>query len=146
MNSEFQQLWRKIGSYGIMILSTCAENRVTSRAMSVVVIDGKFYCQTDERYLKCKQIKANPNVALSVNNFSIEGRCHIMGKPFENDFFINAMKEHYPDAVSRWSELPAEVLLEITPRLVSAWIYEENKPYIERWDFENQRYTKEEQK
>ena len=47
MNSEFQQLWRKIGSHGIMVLSSCAENRVTSRAMSVVVIDGKFYCQTD---------------------------------------------------------------------------------------------------
>ena len=44
--AEFQRLWNKIGSSGIMILSTCADIRVTSRAMSVVVIDGKFYCQT----------------------------------------------------------------------------------------------------
>ncbi len=145
MNSEFQQLWRKIGSYGIMILSTCAENRVTSRAMSVVVVDGKFYCQTDERYLKCQQIKTNPNVALCVNNFSVEGECRIIGKPFENDFFINAMNEHFPDAVSRWSELPTECVLEIMPKLVSAWIYENNIPYIERWDFENKCHTKEEQ-
>lgn len=33
--AEFQRLWNKIGSSGIMILSTCADNRVTSRAMSV---------------------------------------------------------------------------------------------------------------
>ena len=143
MNSEFQQLRRKIGSHGIMVLSSCAENRVTSRAMSVVVIDGKFYCQTDRRYLKCRQIMANPNVSLCVNNFSIEGECRIIGKPSENAFFIAKMKEHFPDAVSQWSELPTECVLEITPKLVSAWIYEDNKPYIERWNFENSSYVKE---
>lgn len=143
MNSEFQQLWRKIGSHGIMVLSSCAENRVTSRAMSVVVIDGKFYCQTDRRYLKCRQIMANPNVSLCVNNFSIEGECRIIGKPSENAFFIAKMKEHFPDAVSQWSELPTECVPEITPKLVSAWIYEDNKPYIERWNFENSSYVKE---
>lgn len=145
MNSEFQQLWRKIGSHGIMVLSSCAENRVTSRAMSVVVVDGKFYCQTDRRYLKCRQIMANPNVSLCVNNFSIEGECRIMGKPLENEFFINAMQEHFPDAVSRWSEFSTECVLEIMPKLVSAWIYEDNKPYIERWNFENSSYIKERQ-
>ena len=143
MNSEFQQLWRKIGSHGIMVLSSCAENRVTSRAMSVVVIDGKFYCQTDRRYLKCRQIMANPNVSLCVNNFSIEGECRIIGKPSENAFFIAKMKEHFPDAVSQWSELPTECVLEITPKLVSAWIYEDNKPYIERWNFESSSYVTE---
>ena len=143
MNSEFQQLRRKIGSHGIMVLSSCAENRVTSRAMSVVVIDGKFYCQTDQRYLKFRQIMANPNVSLCVNNFSIEGECRIIGKPSENAFFIAKMKEHFPDAVSQWSELPTECVLEITPKLVSAWIYEDNKPYIERWNFENSSYVKE---
>lgn len=66
---QFDGLWNKIGSHGIMVLSTCADNRVTSRAMSVVVFDGRFYCQTDERYLKCSQIKINPNVSLCMNNF-----------------------------------------------------------------------------
>jgi len=144
-NSKFQQLWNKLGSHSIVILSTCADNRVTSRAMSVVVVDGKFYCQTDERYLKCQQIKANPNVSLCVNNFSIEGKCRIIGKPHENEFFIDKMKEHFPDAVSRWSSMPAECVLEITPKLVSAWIYEDNKPYIECWDFESHTYRRDEQ-
>ena len=140
---NFRSLWKAIGTHGIMILSTSAHDRVTSRAMSVVVIDGKFYCQTDERYLKCRQIKANPNVSLCVNNYSIEGECHIIGRPSENTFFIDKMKEHFPDAVSRWSETPTECVLEITPRLISSWIYEDNKPFIERWDFDNNSYAKE---
>lgn len=140
---EFERLWSKIGSNAVMVLSTCADNRVTSRAMSVVVIDGKFYCQTDERYPKCAQIKANPSVCLCVNNFSIEGSCSFVGKPSDNSVFIDAMKKYYPDAVSRWSGLPTECVLEIKPRLISSWIYEENKPYIERWDFERRGYVKE---
>lgn len=140
---DFRRLWNAVGTHGIMILSTCADERVTSRAMSVVVIDGKFYCQTDERYLKCRQITANPNVSLCVKNYSIEGECHIIGRPSENIFFIEKMREHFPDAVSRWSEIPTECVLEITPRLVSSWIYEDNKPFIERWDFDNNSYAKE---
>jgi hypothetical protein len=68
-----------------------------------------------------------------------------MGKPLENEFFINAMQEHFSDAVSLWSELPTECVLEIMPKRVSAWIYEDNKPYIERWNFENSSYIKERQ-
>lgn len=142
-HTEFQHLWSEIGSSDIMVLSTCADNRVTSRPMSVVVIDGKFCCQTDRRYLKCSQIKANPNVALCVNNFSIEGQCHVIGRPLENSFFVEKMKECFPDAVSRWSELPTECVLEITPKLISAWSYDKNKPFIERWDFESISYVKE---
>ncbi|WP_459811340.1 pyridoxamine 5'-phosphate oxidase family protein [Hominimerdicola sp. 21CYCFAH17_S] len=106
-------LWNKLGSHGVMVLAACAENSVTSRAISVVVIDGKLYCQTDERYLKCQQIKANPNISLCVNNFSLEGNCRIIGKPYDNEFFITAMKRYFPDAVLRWSKLPMNVCLKL---------------------------------
>ena len=144
-NVFLSSLWKKIGTQNIMVLSTCAEDRVTSRAMSVVVINGKFYCQTDERYLKCRQIKVNHNVSLCVNNFSIEGKCRIIGKPSENNFFIDKMNECFPDAVSRWSDLPTECVLEIDPILITSWIYENNIPYIEKWDFKNKIYAKEKQ-
>lgn len=140
--AQFLRLWNMLGDHGIMVLSTCADDRVTSRSMSVVVIDGRFYCQTDERYLKCVQIKANPNVSLCVNNFSVEGECRLIGKPFENGFFIDRMNVHFPDAVARWSRIETECVLEITPKLISSWIYEDNVPYIERWDFEHISYEK----
>lgn len=41
--NEFDRLWNDIDDSRIMILSTCADNRVTSRSMSVVIYDGKFY-------------------------------------------------------------------------------------------------------
>ena len=77
------KLWKKIGTHGIMALATCAGGRITSRQMSVIVHGGKFYCQTDERYLKYQQITQNPNVALCYNNFSIEGACRAIGHPFD---------------------------------------------------------------
>jgi len=85
MDTEFSQklpaLWKKIGSHGVMVLSTCSENRVTSRPVSAVVLNGKFYCQTDENYLKFRQLSKNENAAFSVKNFSIEGKCRNIGRP-----------------------------------------------------------------
>lgn len=136
-------MWEQIGSHGVMVLSSCCGGRVTSRPMSVVVIDGKFYCQTDESYLKFKQLMENENAALCVKNFSVEGKCRCIGKPFDNDFFIAAMRKYFESAAERWSSIPSERVLEITPALVYSWIYENDKPYMEYWDFENRTYRKE---
>lgn len=142
-SSALPVLWKGIGTHGVMTLSTCSENRVTSRPMSVVVIDGKFYCQTDSNYLKCRQVLLNQNVALCHKNFSIEGACRIIGKPMEHDFFIKAMKKHYRPAVERYSQLSSECVMEITPTLIYSWNYALAKPYMEYWDFENMAYRKE---
>lgn len=143
--AHLQALWKKIGTHGIMTLSTCAENRVTSRPMSVVVIDGKFYFQTDETYLKYKQLCANPNAALCFKNFSIEGICRVIGKPLDdgNSFFAQAYKKHFRNSFNNYSALPTECVLEVTPTLIYAWEYELLKPYMEYWDFENSEYRKE---
>lgn len=139
------KLWKKIGTHGVMTLSTCAANRVTSRKMSVVVINGKFYCQTSENYLKYKQILQNPNVALCVDNFSIEGVCRDVGKPLdeENSIAAKSIKKHFFLAYKHYSHLAEERLLEITPMLIYSWSYDGTKPYMEFWDFEAGSYRKE---
>lgn len=146
-DTEFSQklpaLWKKIGTHGVMVLSTCAENRVTARPVSVVVIDGKFYCQTDENYLKFRQLAENENASLSVKNFSIEGKCHSIGKPDDNGFFVKALKKHFLPAYMTYSKLDTERVLEFTPTLIYSWSYELAKPYMEYWDFENLSYKKE---
>ena len=143
--NDFEKLWQDIGTHGVMVLSTCADNRVTSRSMSVTVIGGRFYCQTNKDYLKCRQIAQNPNVALCFGRFTIEGVCRDIGKPCDNEFFVKALGKAYPDAVSRWSSLPQECVLEITPTLIQSWIYENDIPYIETWDFSESTYAKEKQ-
>lgn len=147
MNTVFSEtlpeLWKKIGSHGVMFLATCSEGRVTSRPVSVVVIDGKFYFQTDESYLKYRQLAENENAALCVKNFSAEGKCRSIGRPFDNDFFISAMKKHFLPAYLRYSKLDCERVLEFVPTLIYSWSYELAKPYMEYWDFENSSYRKE---
>lgn len=139
------RLWKKIGNHGVMVLSTCSENRVTSRPISVVVIDGRFYCQTGADYLKYQQLLQNPKAALCVKNFSIEGTCRDLGKPLDsaNSAFANAYKKHFLLAYKSYSHIESERLLEITPTLIYSWSYELTKPYMEYWDFENRAYRKE---
>lgn len=145
-DEKLPNLWKKIGTHGIMTLSTCSENRVTSRPMSVVVIDGKFYCQTDQTYLKYKQILENQNVAVCHKNFSIEGVCQCIGKPLEskNDFFIRAFKKYFYGSYKAYSDLHNELLLKIIPTLIYSWNYKLTKPYMEYFDFVNSIYRREE--
>ncbi|MBQ8968028.1 pyridoxamine 5'-phosphate oxidase family protein [Ruminococcus sp.] len=145
MTDEFARLWKEIGTHGVMVLSTCDDSLVTSRSMSVVVTDGKFYCQTNRNYLKCRQIEKNPNVSLCFGHFSIEGKCRILGRPYDVPLFMEALDSAYPDAVRRWSALPEECVLEISPGAIRAWIYENDIPYIESWDIFNKTYKKEKQ-
>jgi len=142
------KLWKKFGTHNIMVLATGSDNRISSRQMSVIVHDGKFYCQTDDTYLKYKQITENPNVALSYKNFSIEGTCHIIGHPLanENSFFADRFKKHFPHSYKAYTALPTERLLEITPTVIYSWEYKLLVPYMEYFDFENQTYRIEKMK
>lgn len=128
-----------------MILAACTENRVTIRPMSVVVQDGKFYCQTDETFLKYKQVMENPRVALCYKNYSIEGMCKCIGKPLdkENTFFAQVFKKYFYGSYKAYSAIATERLLEITPTFAYVWKYEMAKPYMEYWDFLNGEYWKE---
>ena len=125
-----------------MTLATCANNRVTSRPMSVIIYEEKFYCQTDESFLKYEQIAINPNVALCYKNYSIEGKCRSIGSPIDenNSFFIERFKKHFETSCKAYSSLPTEKLLEIKPNLIYSWQYELLEPFIEYFDFENQIY------
>ncbi len=143
--SDFERLWEEIGESGVMVLSTCADNKVTSRSMSVAVINGRFYCQTDRNSRKCRQIAKNPNVSLCFEKFTAEGLCREIGKPRDNPNFIRAMETAFPDAVKRWSDHSEECVLEISPIIIRSWIYENNVPYIEAWDISRNTYEKERQ-
>jgi len=110
--------------------------------MSVVISNNKFYCQTDETFLKYKQILINANVALCLNNYSIEGKCRIIGNPLDqsNAFFIELYKKHFYGSYEAYSAIQTEKLLEITPTLIYSWEYKLNKPFMEYYDFETQTY------
>lgn len=144
-NEKLQSLYKRLGTHSIMVLSTEGEGRISSRQMSVVICKGKFYFQTDKSYLKCRQLSVNPRAALSVNNYSIEGKCKFIGRPLdkENSFFISLFKKYFYISYKAYSHLPNEVLIEFSPNLVYSWNYEFTKPYMEYWDLCSGNYRKE---
>lgn len=110
--------------------------------VSVVLINNYFYFQTDRKLKKYNQIHINKNVALCIDNISIEGICSEVGLPIDNDEFCKLYKEFYPNAYEKYSKLDDEVLFVVQPTLIQKWIYDNNKPFIETWDFETEIYEK----
>lgn len=115
-----------------LILATCADNRVTTRTMSHVNDGLDVYFQTGEHYLKTQQIRANPNVALSVGTYDIEGRAEIIGHPMDesNRFILEMLKDKHPNAVERWSSLQNQVVIKVKLTQARQWRYVDEKPYI----------------
>ena len=133
---KLSELFRTIGKVRKMVLSTSFDNRVTSRMMSFVIFDNKFYCQTDKTFLKYQQIKLNPKVALCIDNIQIEGIAKNIGKPLENKKFINLFKQYYKTSYEIYSFLENEILLEIEPTSIGVWIYKDFIPVREFYNLE----------
>jgi general stress protein 26 len=138
------QLYEKLGQSQIMCLATSSEDRVTARSMSVIVLDQKFYFQTDRQFLKYNQIIKNPKVALCFNNIQIEGICKEVGHPLsnENSDFTNRYKECFQGSYEKYSHIGSEVVLEVQPKLISLWCYDNGQPYQEFFDVENETYSR----
>ena len=123
-----------------MVLSTSENNRVSSRMMSVVQIDGVFYLQTDITVHKYHQIVSNPNVALCIDNIQIEGVCEEIGHPLQFPPFCDVFQECFKGSYDAYSSLENERLFSIKPMYIERWIYEDGIPYIETFDVETQEY------
>lgn len=115
----------------IMVLATSANNRVTARPMSCVNIDLDIYFQTDDRFLKFQQIKENPNVAFSASNLQIEGVATIGKHPFDhsNKEFLGLFQKFHSGSFKIYSHLKHNLVIKISPTLITLWKYENKQPY-----------------
>ena len=122
-----------------MVLSTSLHDEVTSRMMSFIIQDEKFYFQTDKRFRKHSQLKGNSRVSLCRDNMAVEGICSEIGKP--SDFPVQRVSDfhHLPDRLAGMKE---ERLFVVTPMRLEKWIYEDKQPYMEILDFQFQTYEK----
>lgn len=123
-----------------MVLSTSENNKVSSRMMSVVQIDGVFYFQTDITFNKYHQIVSNPNVALCIDNIQIEGICEEMGHPLQFSSFCNVFQECFKGSYDAYSSLKNERLFSIKPTYIERWVYENGAPYIETFDIKTKEH------
>ena len=140
---KLSELFRTIGKTRKVVLSTSCDNRVTSRMMSFVIFDNKFYCQTDKTFLKYQQIKTNPNVALCIDNIQVEGIAKNIGKPLENKKFISLFKQCYKTSYEIYSFLENEILLEIEPTFIGVWTYKDFIPVREFYNLKTKEIKEE---
>ena len=100
-----------------MVLSTAAGDRVSSRMMSVIQMEGLLYFQTDRAFLKYRQLAENKNAALCMDNIQIEGVCRELGHPMQNERFAGLYGKHFPGSFERYSGLKNERLFVMSPVL-----------------------------
>lgn len=124
-----------------MVLSTSEKNKVSSRMMSIVQIDGIFYFQTDITFRKYRQIASNHNVALCIDNIQIEGICKEVGRPLQYVPFRDMFRECFKSSYESYSSLENERLFAVEPIFIERWIYKEGIPYIETFDIDAKEYN-----
>lgn len=124
-----------------MVLSTSLNDKVTSRMMSIVLLDERFYFQTDLSFRKYEQLKENSNVALCIDNIQIEGLCREIGRPADSPAFMEAYQTSFRSSYERYSSLSSERLFEITPTFIERWLYINSVPYMEIFDVKKRSYS-----
>lgn len=138
---RFEAFLSDFGKGRKMVLSTSENDRVSSRMMSVVQIDGVFYFQTDMTFRKYGQLSANPNVALCIDNIQIEGICEELGHPLKNDGFCRLFRECFKGSYDAYTSLENERLFAVRPAFIERWIYKDSVPYIETFDINTRAYN-----
>ena len=137
---RYEELLSEFSKGKTMVLSTSEDNKVSSRMMSIVCIDGLFYFQTDKTFRKYNQLVKNPQVALCSENIQLEGVCKEIGHPRDNAAFCRIYQEVFTSSFNKYSFLENERLFVITPMYIERWKYMAGVPFIEVFDVENQEH------
>ena len=137
---KYDLIFKEFAKGKPMVLSSAENNKVTSRMMSIVVVDRAFYFQTDKTFKKYQQLINNPQVALCSGNISIEGICEEIGHPLDHVSFCEIYKECFCSSFNKYSSLKNERLFVVKPMYVKRWVYIEGAPFMEVLDIKNRRY------
>ncbi|MBN2535638.1 MAG: pyridoxamine 5'-phosphate oxidase family protein [Spirochaetales bacterium] len=123
----------KVETKKIAVLSTAAENRVSSRTMSFIRLGEYLYFQTDNKSLKIQQIQKNENVAVCLDNIQIEAEAEILGHsslPVNRDF-VQKYKIEHPGSYKAYTQGINQVIIRLKMTLIVIWKYLDGKPYRE---------------
>ena len=106
---SYEELKRKIieelKKHTTGTLATSEDGYVTARVLGILPDGLTIYCFVDVNSRKCKQINANPKVALTAGNIQIEGIARLRGQPLddENAYVIDLFKRTLPDIFENFS-------------------------------------------
>ena len=117
------------------VLSTSFIDKITSRSMSTINIGMDIYFQTNKKYTKYIQMTKNPNVALCIDNVSIEGTAKEIGSwaDEENKKIMEHYKSKHLSSYNKYGNLDDQVVFKVVPKKISYWKYSsaDGEPYRE---------------
>jgi len=121
-----QEALREIQRNHFGVLATAEGNYVTARTIMLIYDGLKISFTTPTWTRKFKQISANKNVALAINNIQIEGVASIKGRTSdpENAWFLKALEELSPEIYKLYRDVCKEPntayrVIEITPKRIA---------------------------
>ncbi|MBN1797113.1 MAG: pyridoxamine 5'-phosphate oxidase family protein [Spirochaetales bacterium] len=120
-----EYVWNKVEKKKIAVLSTAAGNRVTSRTVSFIRLGDNLYFQTDERFLKTRQIRKNKNVAVCLDNIQLEAEAEIRGHsslPVNRDF-VEKYKKKHPGSHKAYTKGRHQAVVRLELKLITIWKY-----------------------
>lgn len=120
-----------------MVLSTCSDNRVTSRIVSTACCGDKVYFLSWEHHVKCHQIHDNPRVAICHGNIQIEGIADIKGNPLAeaNMIYSQKFKMKQPRIFDIFTQFKGMILIEVSITSIRSYVQADGEHYLDCLDF-----------
>ena len=138
---NIEQFHEVVQKEEMLYLATSANDKVTMRIVSPLLVDDKIIFYTGSHSNKYKQMEVNSNVAGQIGNYQFEGVVTFLGYfdlP-ENERIKNLYKEKYVGAFEHF--MPGEIkenieFVEISLAHVKAFIFEGEFPREEESFYE----------
>jgi general stress protein 26 len=125
------------------VLSTASGSGVVSASTMCMVSDGlDVYFQTDKNYEKAKNIAENSNVAITLYTAYFKGRAEIIGRPSDNEKFIDILKKKNFRTYENYSLLPSQVLIKVKLSEGRIWKIADGKEVVTVVNFADQTVRK----
>jgi general stress protein 26 len=145
-NEIVDRIVTMLGKTSHATLATADKNGIVSARSMAIVNEGlKVYMQTDRKFDKVKDIKENPNVAISFPCYSFKALAKIIGHPCDNKMFVEKLKAKHLKTYKSYTELPDEILIEIELIEAKIWGFENNNIHeneiITVVDFKNKKVS-----
>ena len=131
----------------LAIIATANKNGDVSASKVTIVNDGlDIYFQTDSSFEKARNIRENKKIAINFGATYAKGIAEIIGKPTENEMFINKIKQKNNHTYNDYSRLENEVLIRVTLTEIRIWKYEQvngnTNEYLIIIDLKNKTFNK----
>lgn len=134
--SALREKYDRLADVKEMVLSTCANNQVTSRIVSVACFENIVYFLSWGHHIKCIQIAQNPLVSFCYDNLQMNGTAIMHGDPRAESNVIMAekYKSKQPRIFQNFAPLEGMIIVEAKISYIKAWISKDMEFFIEHID------------